>query len=744
MFAYFGQMKFPAAIRAIVFGGLTVLLLGTPAGASGDAPVPRKILALYKSSEGRTEETNEIYEMAQLILNNLGFVVEYRDAEKPLPPIYDSGEYCGVLSWFVTDQMRGAERYRRWLGRVLDSGKKVVILGNFGALTRLGREPSRRDLHQSAQLMLRLGLRHQFLYYPNDGLQIEHLDARLYNYERTLTPKEIPGIFAVRSEDPANRVVLRLSQGNLRNDAAVIGSHGGFVQSGVIYFENRDTGLKQWYLNPYAFFSAAFGAESLPRLDLNTVNGLRTAFVHIDGDGFSTISKIDRWHLCAELFLSRIAKKFELPFSVSVIAAEVDPRYIGDGETVEAARALYRQHNVEAASHGFAHPFDWRTGKLELDSLDHYRFDPRQEILASVDFIRQELLPQWKNIRMFFWSGMCNPTEEQIALAEDSGLLQINGDAGRLWEALPSISSFAPPYAQTGRRFRINARVSNEYEFTNRWHGPYDGYRQVIRSFEFTDGQPPQVPADIYFHFYSLEYDGGYKALREVLKWAEHQNWSFVYTSQYVNMVRDFLGAKVYQPMPGRLVIQNSGAIRDLFIPDSSRTVDLARSSNILGFAREKGGLRVFLDSHDYHTVQLEKSAVRLSLPYLVRANVWIDSLTTRADTTSLFAMGYGNFRIRLAGMQPGKAYQVQLVSFPYLTTFVRRSGKAERFLREALQTSATTVKANPDGTVEFSGQGQNRTIIRVFPVSRGKYLLSRFRGVLLLITILFLIAGFL
>ena len=724
---------------------LTVLLfflMGPPASGvhAESGPVPRRLLALYKGSEKRTEEINELYELAQLALNNLGFVVEYRDAEKPLPPIFKDPEYRGVISYFITDQMHQARRYRQWLKRVIAAGKKVVILGSFGALSEPGRDPSPAALREAKAIFRSLGIENSFLFFPNRGARLEILAPEAYNFERTIRPGDLPGIAVTRAAGAGTKVLLRARQGKISSDIAILSPYGGYVQGGAIYFEDERNGLKQLFLNPYVFFSQALKAGELPRLDLNTVNGLRTAFIHVDGDGFSTISKIDRWHLCAELFLNRVLKKFNLPFSIALIAAEIDPRFMGSKENLRAARKIFRRPNTEAASHGFAHPFDWRTGKLELDSIPGYRFDPQREILGSVAFIRKEILPPWKDIRLFFWSGMCNPTEKQISLAESHGFLQLNGDAGRLWDELPSITDFAPPYAQTGRRFRINARISNEYEFTHRWHGPYDGYRQVIRSLKFTGGNPPQTPADIYFHLYSMEWPESWKALRTVLKWAEHQPWTFLYASQYAGMVKDFLRAKMSWRDSRTLLIRNAGFIRTVFLPAAPGILDLASSRNVLGFVREKGGLRVFLDSHNEHILRFGKSG-NSRAAYLKQANVWVDSIQADRDTLTVFAMGFGKFRMKLAGLQPGQAYSVRFISFPYQGTTVRRSPEAVPYLRRAEVTASFSQKANRRGVLEWTGFGKNRTVIRIVPVSRAHYMLARLRNWIFLAVLLGLIA---
>ncbi len=634
-----------------------LLLLLLPAHAVTAQIVPRRVLALYKSSEDRSAEINEIAGRMQLVLNNLGLVVEYLDAEGALPPPEKLPEYRGFVAYFVSGDMRHAARFRRWVSRWLTSGKKAVFFNNFGAYSELGAKMRAQDARSVKKLFQQMGLEPPLNPVWIDGLKIQKKAAAYFDFERALNPAEVP-LTGMRSVSTKNRVLLQLARGNQVNDAAVLGPWGGFVQTGVDFWLDEQSGRGQWMLNPFRFFREALALADLPIADINTLGGRRTAFCHIDGDGFGTISKIDRWHSCADLMRIRVFERFDLPFSVSVITAVVDTAALGSPQALETARRIFSLPNVEPASHGFAHPFDWRSGRVAFDSIPGYHFDPEREIVGSMHFIQQHLLPPERNIRLFFWTGMGNPTPEQIHLVEDNRWLQLNGRAGFLDSRWPSISDFAPPYDQVRDVYRNNARISNEYEFTNHWQPPYEKYADILRTFAFTEKYGPLVPANLYLHFYIMEWPESWQALKRVLRYMTQQNWSFVYASDYVRMVEDFRRLKIRHPAPEAWEVRNAGALRTLRFSETEKTPDLRRSRGVVGFSRRNKMLFVHLDGSLQHRIVLSDRAV-YPRPYLDRFNMLVDSLRTAAEEIRLFVRGFGEFVAQMEGLQPGMAYQI-------------------------------------------------------------------------------------
>ncbi len=646
--------RFPDRCRQ--FGVLFWIFLWIFSGTVSAKELPRKILALYKASEKRSSEVNEIYQLAQLPLNNLGLVVRYANAEAPLPPPDSLRHYRGILTWFISGEMRNAHRYRRWLQNILQSTDlRVVILGHFGAYREFHRDVSAADLRETQQIFSLLGLQSRLQSWDGKGVTIVSKNPKFFDYETPLRADQIGYFYDMRSASPQNRVLLRLKRGNTTDDAAVLFPRGGFVQNGAIYKLHEASGRSQFYLNPFAFFDRAFALHTLPVVDLNTLGGKRMAFIHLDGDGFSIISKIDRWHTCAALFKNWVLDKYDLPMSISIIEGEINPKMLGNPTRVKLARKIFALPNVEAASHGLAHPFDWRTGKVELDSIPHYHFDPEMEIAHSLHYINRALLPPGKFTRLFFWTGMCDPTADQIAIARKNGFLQINGGGGRLDARYPSISDFYPPYAQVGTEIRFNARASNEYEFTNLWQPPHDGFKHLIETLKFSEKGFRRVPADIYFHYYSMEVKESWGALRDVLNFARHQDWNFVRTSQYVEMAQDFLTTQIDSVGKGRFCVHTRGHSRTIRFRNERHGVDLTQSVHLLGFSRENKDLLVFLDGSPEHCIVLGKGAS--FSPFFSEFNRPVDSLKTRGAQLEIWADGYGRFVATLQGLPPKKAF---------------------------------------------------------------------------------------
>ncbi len=61
-------------------------------------------------------------------------------------------------------------------------------------------------------------------------------------------------------------------------------------------------------------------------------------------------------------------------------------------------------------------------------------------IVGSANYIQN--LARGKACRVLFWSGMCEPTEEQVAIADNAGILNMNGGDTVLMPVVIRISGF--------------------------------------------------------------------------------------------------------------------------------------------------------------------------------------------------------------------------------------------------------------------------------------------------------------
>ncbi len=121
-------------------------------------PLGNKVLALYKSTDGQTEQENEIHYHLQNILVEMGFSVEYWDIDAGITPEEKLAGVRVIISWFRGASMADPEAYLDFIDRAIDAGIKYIVIGNFGAFQyRLEKdkfvEPARLNLTLS-----RLGL----------------------------------------------------------------------------------------------------------------------------------------------------------------------------------------------------------------------------------------------------------------------------------------------------------------------------------------------------------------------------------------------------------------------------------------------------------------------------------------------------------------------------------------------------------------------------------------------------------
>ena len=449
------------------------------------------------------------------------------------------------------------------------------------------------------------------------------------------------------------------------------GPAGGFAMDEFIRWQDPVTFKKQWYLNPFRFFREALGLEGEPAPDPTTLNGLRVAISHIDGDAFGGQSRIEGKPLCGEVIRDLVLRKFNFPVTVSVIVGEVAPEAIGNETLVGLAREIFALPNVEPASHSYSHPYYWdpefvgksRYHRLHGIVIPGYDFDPAMEIDGSVEYITRSLSPPGKPCRVFLWTGNCEPRPSDVARCDRLGLLNMNGGDTLFDDVSDSYSSVAPYYRNVGGHYQIHTGQANENILTNLWQGPYHGFRNIITTMKRT-GSPRRIaPIDIYYHFYSAEYPASLKALQDVYAWVLKQEVAPMFASGYIEMVGGYLKAHMTEKGPGLYEIRNYGACTTVRFEDASLQVDPARSENVLGWVREDQGLYVSLaPGRDRAVVRVfggNGSAPAPALPYLRKATGRVEKMESGQGRLSLSYSGFGKGSLELGGLEHGRTCRV-------------------------------------------------------------------------------------
>ncbi len=623
----------------------------------------RHILALYDSDRGQSKTNNNIHESAETILNHLGCIVDYWDVATGLPSDNQMKKYRGVLTWFYSSAMRNAEKYLTWAERQINFGRKVVILGEIGAIKNRGNAdflPASR-INQFAK---KIGFVVDEDFWSDDIAKIELVKKvpEMVEFERTLD-FELTQYSKYRSINRKNKVYLSIRRNDIpgsESDIVLTGPNGGFARAPYIMYANAETHKRQWRLNPFRFFEEAFALKGIPRPDVTTKNGLRIWMSHIDGDALISKSQVQREAYCGEVIRDEIIKRYQWPISVSVVVGEV----IQNERFREIARSIFDIDWVEAASHSYAHPFYWADDSEDKDSYEArhlpikgYEFNVTQEVTGSVDFINKHLLPKGKRVKNFFWTGNCKPTPEAISLCEKAGLMNVNGGDSIFDEKNRSYTAVAPLSANVGNKRQLYAPNSNENTYTNGWQGPYFGYKYALETFANTESPVRLRPMDVYYHFYSGERFASLNALKKVIDSSTAEAVAPIFMSEYLHIVNGYFNTRIEQTNSG-WKIRDFGACKTIRFDNSDKYPDLERSQNVLGFNHYQHALYVHLaDADTAEIILAERLPERI---YFEQASHTIENFTVSQHKIVFSTQGYGNGQFILCNLPPNRNFDVK------------------------------------------------------------------------------------
>lgn len=656
--------------------------------AVGKAILPhefnRRVLALYnsldtpldKAEEGVThEEVNHAHLKAELILNHLGITVDLRDVNAKLLDDNEMKKYRGVVAWFAGQKVKNASDYLRWLVRQTKAGRKVITLDGFGASEDEKGRKTPPNLIREAYAALGLNFRGNFSDDP-DQIEITYQKKEMVAFERPL-PLMLEYFEEQKLVDPHGKAWLRLRRKDRpqsESDMVVTSSTGGYVAPGYAITESR-LGINfvmQWRINPFFFFSEALGLQRSPRPDFTTINGSRVFYSHIDGDGLPSISEIDRQSTCGDYTRKHILKAYDLPVTVSFVVAGIEPPPKGRGSPhlLETARRIAKLPNVEVASHGFAHPMNWRAYNKAIVSWDvpGYSMNAEKEIAYSIKYINAEISPPGKPVMVMLWTGWCNPDEEQLSITYREGVYNLNGGDPIMDGQFPSYLHLVPPIHKVGAYLQYYTSGPNDFILTEEWTPPYHRWANLIQTLERT-GEPRRLyPMNVYYHFYISQKPSAMAAMRNILNWVLEQEPTPLWASEYIDIVRDFADMrieKVQLPAPNRKAtlvawrVLNSGYARTIRFDFNDRHLDLERSKGVLGYQilKKKNVTYVHLDDSHEHLIVLTPTPPKQ--PYLVRATSYVDAVTIGKKGIQLKLRGYGKKMLSWANMVPQTRYDI-------------------------------------------------------------------------------------
>ncbi|MBX2825865.1 MAG: bifunctional glycoside hydrolase 114/ polysaccharide deacetylase family protein [Gammaproteobacteria bacterium] len=590
--------------------------VGTPAldsvGVGSLEVIPRDVLLVYDSRQSGAIEDSEVHRLLATPLEYFGYVPVYLDiAVETLPSAPLTGRIAGVASWF--DRPVNHPGYQGWITRQMREGISVAMLGHAG-------------ISFDTELSALTGLSPAFGFDAKTAT-ITTRD-RLIGFERDPVPRVSLADGRLVSRGGDNQIHLGYTDADDRKlDTVVTGPWGGLaINPSVIDID--PSGINFWIIDPFEFLRTALGLQTVPMPDVTTLNGNRLWFAHIDGDALPSWAEMPGKKLGAEVIYSELLQRHRYPHSVSIVEAEMTSMpQVADRwpRMLTLMRKMFNEPYIEAASHTFSHPFKWgligaepTSGKYNL-AVGNYQFSAERELLGSLSFINEKLLPADSSTNLVFWSGDALPTAETLAVVSDNNLINLNGGNTVISSAVPSASAVSPMARIVDGHVQAYAPIMNENVYTNDWTGPFDGFRDVIDTLKMTDRPRRLKPQNIYYHFYSGTKIAAMKAMHEVYDWSLAQEINPVYASEYARLVPAWRKAGVARYLDGTWKLSFLGPLRSIRILDQQYWPQLNTADQLAGARRLHDGVYVHTDGSD--TVEFKLGTPEPQGPYLVASN---------------------------------------------------------------------------------------------------------------------------
>jgi len=552
----------------------------------------RRILVIYSDVDETHKSDSLAHVMISMPLEFFGYIPTLVNINH-LPQDTSMYDYIIIT---LDREVKNKNQYIKWLKKQLKEHKKILFLSTFGI----------NNLN--------------FLNIDTTNSK----DSNFKLYQTKLKPFEakfdIGDLKDYSILKPKNAIPL-LSFKNNQNQITITAAKtkwGGYFLNPFIDYTPTSFGevgnIVLWKIDPFYFIPYILDFKPTPFPDFTTENGRRIAFSHIDGDGF--VNKNDMTHeIAAKVLYREVFTKYNIPFSESVIEGEIAPYGIYPKYSkiaIKTAKKIFKLKNIEPASHGFSHPFDWQDPKHPRLPIKHYKFSYKREIAGSLKFVSKLA---GKKAKLFFWTGACNPSKEQLAFAYKQGFLSINGQDTCITNDKKFLFYITPLGIQKGDYFQVYGQITNENIFTDLWKNKI-GYIKAIQTMKLTDNPRRLKAIDIYFHNYSGAYKASLYALKKVIEYTLKQNPVFMFTSNWLKIALDFENSVLLKDLDGNYIFKNSGNLRTLKIK-GKHPINMKKSKGVLGYVYQKGYTYISLDNSKIHKIVFGKS----NKPYLIYAN---------------------------------------------------------------------------------------------------------------------------
>ncbi len=586
----FKSFIFSILLYVILFGGIALppsyaqkVIVSNQIAPYINHTVKRKILGLYDSrGERDLFATNKIQLHLHAILNYYGYYVVLHDIRsQQLPERAALKQYAAIITWFEKPSVPQPETYLSWLEKNINPDLKLIVFGYTG-LEKDDLSGNPLDIQFKRRLLDLIGLYYQGHELKNSyKIQISKKITPMIEFEFPLHNAKGAFEWIIPKDSSAKSwlIIKHADHPSSAGHVVVTTSKGAYIKQGyALWTEPGKQDRVKWIINPFLLIERLFINNRFPIPDPTTLNGRRVFYSHIDGDAFNSFSQVEKGKYSSEIIADFLEEFSQIPVGVSIVVAEVDPDQRGNQRLIKIAQDILAMESVEIASHTDTHPYTWRGPDRDSAYLTK-PFDLEQEIMGSVRYINQFLVPEGKKVEVFNWSGDTQPPELAFQMLDKLGLLNINGGDGVFDDHYNSYSSVSPYVRHAGKYWQIHSSQSNENLYTNLWRTDYNGLQNVLKTYKNTDSPYRLSAVNVYYHFYTGERVASLKALRNIYEWALTQNFEMVFPSEYIQLVQGFISSTIQQTGANQFTIKNRGALQTLRL--EFQEIDLAHSTGV-------------------------------------------------------------------------------------------------------------------------------------------------------------------
>ena len=258
---------------------LFILTLGAHFIAPAFADSDQKILVLYKTRDPDHKGLLDIYTN---FLKQAGYSYEIKDVEKLLDDRPDMSSYHGIMSVFQTSQMVGGDHYPNWLVEQMEAGRRILILGSYGAYQGLIAKPDGTftEWNESTQTIntffYPFGLQFYFAFTSdNNKLVLHHADKQYAQYQSSLKQKNLNYYQLYKSTNPENKVFFEVERSDMFDSKSafnVITPFGGMILEGYSFYWDAKKKKNVFRVDIPSFMKEVFAAQSpkVPTIDYIT------------------------------------------------------------------------------------------------------------------------------------------------------------------------------------------------------------------------------------------------------------------------------------------------------------------------------------------------------------------------------------------------------------------------------------------------------------------------------------------